>query len=138
MLLRTLPPDLRAEHEPAESNKQAAAWYEATMDEAHRLGIVSGRGDGTLGGNEPISRQDMAVMLYRAARLEAGMLREGNGGEAAPFADRSAVAGYAAEAVDALQRAGWIAGIGNGRFDPAGGVTRAQAAVLLWNALKSQ
>lgn len=139
MLLRSLELGGVPEAADAMPGARAAAWYDAPLAEAVRLGIVAGRGDGTYGEREPLSRQDMAVLLYRAARLAGGLPASGDSGEGpAPFADRFAIAGYASEAVDALQREGWISGTGGNRFDPAGRVTRAQAAVLLWNFLKSK
>jgi hypothetical protein len=136
LLLRALELD-SGDRAAANGQFEAEHWNESGIAEAVQLGIVAGRGDGTYGENESLTRQDMAVLLERAAKLEE--LVNSNAQKApAPFADRDRIATYATAAVDSLQRAGWISGIGAGQFNPLGTVTRAQAAVLLWNVLKSQ
>lgn len=45
------------------------AWYYSSVAAAQKLGIIQGRSDGTFGANETISREEMALMAYRAAQL---------------------------------------------------------------------
>ena len=74
-----------------------------------------------------ITRQDIAVMLYRAAeKLKEGFLTEGT----LAFEDKESIAQYAAEAVASLSEKGIINGI-NGRFMPTENATRAQMAKML-------
>lgn len=93
-------------------------------------GIVTGQDSDYFGLNEPVSRQDMAVMLQRA--MENCGLTLAPQREAVSFADENAIGGYAKEAVTALYRAGLMNGMTENEFGPLGGATRAQAASLLY------
>lgn len=112
---------------------KAGAWYTSAIASAQKLGIVKGKSDGTFGINDPITRQDTAVMIYKAAEVLKADL--GTGTSAAAFSDQAAVSGYAAEAVRAMQRSGLIQGMGNGKFEPKAQANRAQAAVILYKLL---
>ena len=78
------------------------------------------------GGNQSISREDMAVILARMAN-NAGI--DINIAEST-FSDANEISDYARKAVAALNGAGIINGVGDGKFDPKGITTRAQAAVV--------
>ncbi|QHW31794.1 hypothetical protein GZH47_13730 [Paenibacillus rhizovicinus] len=112
---------------------KAGAWYASAVAAAQKLGIVQGKTDGTFGINDPISRQDMAVMIYRAVKQQLPSVSAAN---AAAFSDGDAIGGYAAEAVQAVQGAGLMNGMPDGTFKPAGQATRAQAAVLVYRLLE--
>lgn len=112
---------------------KAGAWYEQSIITAQALGIVYGKEDGTFGVNERISRQDMAVMTYRAIAAAGVALEPAD--DAGRFADEAAIASYAREAVTAMQRAGIINGMPNGAFAPDATANRAQAAVILYQLL---
>lgn len=90
--------------------------------------IIKGSDDGSFGVNEPITRQDMAVMIYRAFAM--------NGVEGEPFADDGQIAPYAKEAVYALRAAGLINGMGDGKFVPLEYANRAQAAQVIFGLLE--
>ncbi|MDQ8734729.1 S-layer homology domain-containing protein [Paenibacillus sp. LHD-38] len=111
------------------SDLQEGSWYYSSIASAQKLGIVQGKADGSFGVNDEITRQDMAVMAYRASQH----LKLGLGGQAssAAFADQAAIVGYAVEAAEAMQAAGIIQGIGGGVFAPKEQATRAQAAVII-------
>ncbi|MCZ4142096.1 hypothetical protein BZG17_30360, partial [Escherichia coli] len=59
---------------PADVNEDA--WYAEAVRRGMQMGIVTGKADGTFGANEPVTREQMAVMLQRA-------LQAMHGGEAA-------------------------------------------------------
>ena len=109
------------------------AWYAKELAAAHEAGIVLGKPDGTFGGDEPITRQEMAVLLYRAA---VQLIRSQAGGEEGIFADASQIASYAQDAVSALAAAGIINGLPDGTFGPEQTATREQAAAMLWRLLQ--
>ncbi|MBW7457937.1 S-layer homology domain-containing protein [Paenibacillus sepulcri] len=111
-------------------------WYSDSITSAQKLGIVKGRTDGSFGVNDPVSRQDMAVMVYKIAELQQIELQAS--AVAAAFADRSKISAYAAEAVDAMQQSGIIEGMGGGRFAPKEPSTRAQAAVIINRLFQKQ
>lgn len=114
------------------SDAKKGAWYYEAIASAQKAGIVEGKKDGTIGIGDPISRQDMAVMLYRASRsMKLDVLAPANA--AAPsFADQDKIAGYAKEAAAAVEQAGLMNGMGGGVFDPLELSSRAQAAAVLY------
>ncbi|WP_040950848.1 endo-1,4-beta-xylanase [Gorillibacterium massiliense] len=111
----------------------AGAWYYQAIASAQQLGIVSGKTDGSYGINDKISRQDMAVMIYRAT--EKANIKLQNTVNAITFTDDSSIAVYAAQAIKALQQAGIVTSMENGRFSPNGTATRAEAAVVIYELL---
>jgi len=109
------------------------AWYYETVASAQALGIVRGRPDGTFGPNDEITRQDMAVMAYAAAKhlrldLDRGIL--------VSFNDAASISEYAVDAVNALRSAGVMGGVGDGRFAPHAAASRAEAAAVIDRLLR--
>ncbi|MNE33080.1 Endo-1,4-beta-xylanase A precursor [compost metagenome] len=132
MLVQTL--DLQADGTGESfSDVKADAWYESSIITAQAFAIINGKEDGTFGVNEKISRQDMAVMTYRALEAAGVTLELSNGDER--FADESAISSYAREAVTAMQKAGIINGMPSGEYAPYESANRAQAAVILYRIL---
>ncbi|WP_162463217.1 S-layer homology domain-containing protein [Paenibacillus psychroresistens] len=115
------------------SDVKEGAWYYSSVASAEKLGISKGNSNGKFGINDLITRQEMAVMIYKAAQLVGANLN-GNS-QLITFKDQSAIADYASEAVMAIQKAGIINGLGDGNFAPKGVATRAQAAVVIWRLL---
>ncbi|GBF75734.1 hypothetical protein PA598K_04162 [Paenibacillus sp. 598K] len=103
--------------------------YRVAIGTAYALGIVQGRGDGRFGTQDPISRQEMATLLYRALP-ELG--QTGDLSQAPAFIDQGAISVYAREAVEALHAAGAIGGYPDGRFLPQRLATRAEAAAIFY------
>lgn len=108
------------------------AWYASAIAAAEKLGIAKGKSDGTFGVNERITRQDMAVMSYRAAELANMKL---TGGSETLFADQADIADYAAKAVQDMQAAGILSGMAGNKFVPNGYSTRAEAAKVIYSIL---
>jgi hypothetical protein len=106
------------------------AWYYAAVASAQKLGIVAGKPDGSFGVNDAISRQDMAVMLYRASKALG--LTWSASPTAPTFADADSIAPYAVEAVAVMQAQGILNGMSDNKFIPRGLSTRAQAATVLY------
>lgn len=107
------------------------AWYAPYIGKAFRAGLVTGMGDGRFGVGEFISRQDMAVMVYRALRMEA--MAEKQLDDSA-FADDSALSDYAKPCVYRLKEEGILDGMEDGSFHPVETATRAQAAQIIYRA----
>lgn len=104
------------------------AYYSAAVSWAAGQGILSGYGNGLFGPDDPVSRAQLATILWRYAgspTVETG----------ADFADESTIPTYAAAAVDWARADGIINGKDGNRFDPDGIATRAQMAVILRNFL---
>jgi len=112
----------------------ADAWYVPYIGAAVDASIVNGMGDNRFGVGATITRQDMAVMTQRA--LGACDISLSQVKAYTEFADDTAIAEYAKEAIEALYTAGVINGKGNNLFDPAGTATRAEAAKIIYEAMK--
>ena len=110
------------------------AWFYSYVTSAAKSGLVMGR-DGLFGAGEPITRQDAAALLYRAAQKSGKTFSE-NGAPA--FADTSRIAAYAREAVAALGGSGIISGISDTEFAPERKVTRAEAAKLIYLLISTE
>jgi len=107
----------------------ADAWYAPYVSWAAENGVVYGVSDTAFAPDADISRQDMAVMVYRYA--ERFGIRLGTDVPPVTFADAGDIAAYALPAVQALQRAGVISGMPDGSFRPREHMTREQACVVL-------
>ncbi|RKP44493.1 hypothetical protein D7Z26_26650 [Cohnella endophytica] len=115
--------------------KEKDYYYQAVAT-AQKLGIVSGRADGTLGANAAITRQDMAVMLYKALLVKKTI--DPQAASTPSFGDAASIASYATQAVAAIQREGLMSGFGDGRFKPLNNTTRAEAASVIFKVLKEK
>jgi len=103
-----------------------------TADELHGLlSAVLPVGDSSVGGDGIFTRERLAVMLHE---LLAGHIIAEDGGEA-EYVDAGEIDASCMAAVLYAYRAGLMRGVGGGRFDPKGIVTRAQAAVVLDNVM---
>lgn len=108
------------------------SWCASYIETAAEAGIVRGIGGGRFGMGEPITRQDMAVMLFRAAQNAI----PADGETKLTFADAEEIAPYAREAVSQLAGTGVFGGKENGRFAPLDFTTRAEAAVVIFRILE--
>lgn len=106
------------------------AWYEDYITTAVKEGFVNGNGDGSFGVGMKISRQDLAVMIYRAA----GLLPES---KYTAFEDDAQIADYAKDAVYTLKAYEIISGKSADDFDPSAETTRAEASAMLYRAMKN-
>ena len=104
-------------------------WYTEYIKIAVANGVINGVSETSFGIGENISRQDMAVIIYRTAKALGMELAEKT--SEVP-ADIDSAADYAKEAVTALYQAGIINGVGGGNFAPAEIATRAQAAKIVY------
>ena len=105
-----------------------SAWYAPYVNWALANGIVSGTSATTFSPDAVITRQDLAVMLYRYTQRYSIALQQQT---VAPFTDEGSIADYALPAVQALHRAGAISGMPDGSFRPYSNATREQTCVML-------
>ena len=103
------------------------SWYEQAVNWAAEAGITSGYGGGRFGPGGPVTREQLALFLWRLAGSP------GPEGSAQSWADQGGISPYALQAVDWARSSGILSGVGGGRFDPQAHTTRAQAAVVLMN-----
>ena len=106
------------------SDVPEGAWYASAAQWAFEAGVIAGGEDGCFRGDDPVTREQFAAILWRYAGAEAA-----SGG--AGFPDGDTGAAYAREAVAWAASSGIVSGFPDGRFAPRENVTRAQAAVML-------
>ena len=107
------------------SDVDESAWYAPYINAALQAGYIQGQSENYFGIGEPIMRQDMATILYRA-------LGDQNSKAVLDFTDNDAIAGYAKDAIAELVGLGVINGYQDGSFQPRGTATRAEAAKMVY------
>jgi len=131
----------RLEDEPSPSggisfpDVAADLWYSQGVAWASANKIITGQGDGTFAPNRDITRQELAVMLYRYARA-MGMDTSVKQDALARFPDRASVPEWAMEAVCWAVSQGIIGGTDAGLLVPESSASRVQVAVMLERLVK--
>lgn len=104
-------------------------WYYPYVYGAQSAGLIFGY-DGRFAPMEQITREDSAVILYRALE-QRGRAPQGE----FDFQDSPLISEYAREAVEALAAQGLLRGF-EGNFNPDGSTTRAEAASMIESMLR--
>ena len=126
----------RMENEPrcfgsaAFSDVKPGAYYEKAVIWASQNGIVSGYTDGTFRPDAPVTREQLASILYRYTLYRGQDVSAGETTSLTGYGDAQAVSSYALPAMR------WACGTGilqgaNGKLNPSGLATRAQLAAML-------
>ena len=108
----------------------AGKYYAGSIAWAAKTGVVTGRSDELFMPEDTITRAELAVMLYRYAKL-LKLDTATSGGELSAFADGGSVADWAAEGVSWCVKNGILQGKNGGILDPRTNVTRAEVSVML-------
>lgn len=111
------------------------SWYDKAVAWASANGIVTGYDANRFGPNDSVTRQQMASILWRYAKYKS-LDVAANGTVMPDFPDRGQIASWAGEAVSWAYSRGVMGGRSDGRLDPNGKATRAEAAVMLYRFLK--
>lgn len=106
-------------------------WYASAVNWAAANGVVSGVSETGFGPNNALTREQLALILYRFAQYK-GYDVAGTS-DLAAYADGSSVSGWAAEAMGWAVDAGLISGVGGNQIAPTGTASRAQVAQILMN-----
>lgn len=124
----------RLENEPAVHGSSftdvpSGQWYTNAVAWAAANGIVNGVTDTTFAPNSPITREQMAAILYRYAAWKgcdvSGQI------DLSGYTDAASVSAYAKEALAWANAEGLITGVTDTTLRPAGSAVRAQAATIL-------
>ena len=107
------------------SDVSSEAWYADSVAWATENGITSGYGDGQFGPDDSVTREQLAVMLWRYAGSP-----EASGRDLA-FTDADQVSGYARGALCWAVEKGILSGYADGQLAPGKTATRVQAAQML-------
>ena len=111
-----------ADVEPGQYYAQPIAW-------AASHGIVNGISATTFAPDDPITREQMATILYRYARYQGEDVSDQ--GNLSAFADADTISAYAKQAMAWANGAGLINGVEGNRLNPTGQAVRCQAAAIL-------
>ena len=115
----------------------ADAWCSDAVAWANANGIVGGYGDGRFGPNAPITREQLAAILWRYARFKGYDVSIGEDTNILSYADAFAVSEYAIPAMQWACGAGVAGGYEDHTLRPQNTATRAQVAQMLMNFLKN-
>ena len=96
------------------------------VERAAYIGVVSGVGDGRFDPDSSLTREQAAVMLYRLSGIVGWGYHPHPTGA---FDDSHLISSWATEAVEFVQAAGIMGGIGDNQFNPAGQFTREQSII---------
>lgn len=106
-------------------------WYYPYIIKGVGQGIVTGYSESIFGIGDNITRQDMAVMAYRAVMSEYKPEDL-----ASTFIDENEISDYAKDAVLVMSQKGIINGKGNKSFCPNDTATRAEAAKIIYEIIE--
>jgi len=109
------------------------SWYFGYVATANRLGIANGISAELFAPGNDITREDMAVLIFRTANMADAKTEGSPDGR---FSDSDEISQYAKTAVEALASSGVINGNPDGSFAPKANATRAEAVQMLYNLLK--
>jgi hypothetical protein len=104
-------------------------WAKDSIATAQAYGIISGYSDTEFGPDDKITREQMAVMITKAANLAAK-------DNVKTFTDSAKVSAWAEDAVAAASSNGIISGYPDGSFKPQANATRAEAVTVIVKILK--
>ena len=108
----------------------AGAYYADAVAWANANGIVMGYGNGKYGPDDPVTREQLAAILYRYAQYKGYDTTQG-GMSIREFSDYEQISDYALEPMAWAVNAGLINGTTSTTLAPTGSGTRAQTAALL-------
>ena len=108
------------------------AWYGKYIAWATDKGIINGKSDSMFDPEATVTREEMALMLTRLAKL-MGLDTQAS---SVTFSDKDKITETALTSVAFCQNAGYINGKENG-FDPKGNATRAEVSAIIYRYLTS-
>ena len=106
------------------SDVPSTAYYVNAASWAADNGLVNGYSDGRFGVGDPVTRQQVAAILWRWAGSPDASAQD--------YTDEVSIAAYAQTAVDWSRTNNIIAGRSDGRFDPATPAARVEIASALY------
>jgi uncharacterized repeat protein (TIGR02543 family) len=115
------------------TNIPASAWYAGIVGTAYEYGIIEGIGNYMFAPDRKITREEAMVIIWRMARI-AGF--EGNDGNLNAFSDAGNVSGWALDATKWNVGSGLATGREGGFLAPTDNITRAEAAMLVFELMR--
>ena len=112
---------------------EADTWYTDAVAWAAQNGIVNGVSDTEFAPGDDITREQLAVILYRYAAYQGYDVSQR--ADLSGFGDASSISGYAQEALSWAHAQGLVLGFEDGSLRPQGTASRAQIAAVLMRFL---
>lgn len=107
----------------------ADAWYADAVAWAAANGVVSGVSATSFAPETPITREQLAAILYRYAQLKGYDVTASK--DLSAYTDAAQISSYAVEAMQWANAAGLITGNSDTTLNPTGSASRAEVAVIL-------
>ncbi|MBQ2663363.1 MAG: S-layer homology domain-containing protein, partial [Clostridia bacterium] len=107
------------------------SYYETAIAWATENGIVAGYDDATYGPDDPITREQLAAILYRYANYKSIDVSVGEDTNILDYGDASEISEYAVSAIRWACGAGILTGFEDITLRPQNNANRAQMAVIL-------
>ena len=116
--------------QPAVDEVKVEGWYGKAATWAMEKGIIAGYSDGLFHGDDPVTREQLATILwaYAGAPVITGSTLD--------YADKDAIHEYALNAMLWAKAEGIIGGKPGNLADPQGTATRAEIATIFSNFIK--
>ena len=111
-------------------------WSYKYIASIYGYGAITGYPDGTFGASKPITREEMAVILYRV--MSKQMRIEINTEVKTTLKDYSDIAEFAKPSVMTLNYNGIISGDNMGNFNPKNNANRAEVCKMIYNSLNTE
>lgn len=108
-------------------------WFAQAVSWAAETGVVNGVTPECFAPSDPLTREQIAAMLYRYHTIVCGMRAES--GTLSDFPDGDAVSDWAKESVSWATAQKIISGRGGGRIQPVEKATRAEVATMIMRYL---
>ncbi|MEN6391309.1 MAG: S-layer homology domain-containing protein [Syntrophomonas sp.] len=103
-------------------------WAKDIVSIAVHNGIAVGYDEQTFGPDDPVTREQMAAIIAMTKHLISGAAGK-------TFTDADLISAWAAASVNAVTGLGLMTGYPDNSFQPQGWATRAEAAVVIYNAI---
>lgn len=110
----------------------ADSWAYEYVKKAFAANIINGKDGNVFDGDAVITREEMAVILHRAALKKNIILSDYEDARDFTFRDDGQIDEYAKQAVYVLRNDGVINGVGDDMFAPKQTATRAEAAQMIY------
>ena len=117
-------------------------WYTDAVKWAYANKIVTGYGNALFGPNDPVTKEQLALILFRLQQSSDKKPANGNGGMAfvdadddQVFTDADKISDWAKDAVNVLNKQGTFYDIPGKLFSPQSPATRAQTASMMYRNL---
>lgn len=127
--------ELPSANSPGFYDVPQGSYYAQSISKAYALGITSGYPNGSFRPDDPVTRQDAMVMLYRTMQTAGWSMGTANTNVLNSFKDGANVSSYARDAMATMISYGILSGNTDNTLNPNGNMTRAEIAVVLARVL---